>query len=62
MKVVFKGDKICHPWNEMHLLCVIIKIKMPSSVCEIEDFVETSLCKLRVILLSRVLLGVWPHY
>ena len=30
--------------------------------CEIEDFVETRLCKLAVILLrSRVLLGVCPH-
>ena len=38
----------------------IIKIKMHSS-CEIEDFVETHLCKLCVILRSRVLLGVCPH-
>ena len=36
----------------------IIKIKIHSS-CEIEDFVETYLCKLCVILRSRVLLGVW---
>ena len=28
---------------------------------EIEDFVETHLCKLYVILRSRVLLGVCPH-
>ena len=29
--------------------CIIIKIKIPSS-CEIEDFIETRLCKLCVIL------------
>ena len=32
----------------------IIKIKIHSSCCEIEDFVETHLCKLCVILPSRV--------
>ena len=31
------------------------------SCCEIEDFVETHLCKPRVILRSRVLLGLCPH-
>ena len=36
------------------LHCIIIKIKLQSS-CEIEDFVETHLCKLCVILRSRVL-------
>ena len=36
----------------------IMKIKMHSSSCEIEDFVETHLCKLCVILRSRVLLCV----
>ena len=35
----------------------IINIKIHSSG-EIEDFVATHLCKLRVILRSRVLLGV----
>ena len=35
----------------------IIKIKIRSS-CEIEDFVETHICKLCVILRSRVILGV----
>ena len=33
----------------------IIKIKVHSSCCEIEDFVETHLCKPCVILRSRVL-------
>ena len=35
-------------------------IKIHSS-CEIEDFVETYLCKLCVILRSRVLRVVYPH-
>ena len=35
--------------------------KIHSSSCEIEDFVETHLCKLCVILRSRVLLGVCPQ-
>ena len=39
----------------------IIEIKIHSG-CEIEDFVESHLCKLCVILRSRVLLGVCPHY
>ena len=39
---------------------VIIKIKIRSS-CEIEYFVETHLCKLCVILRSRVLRVVCPH-
>ena len=39
---------------------IIIKIKIHSS-CEIEDFVETHLCKLCVILRSRVLRVVCPH-
>ena len=38
----------------------IIKIKIHSG-CEIEDFVETNLCKLCVILRSRVLPVVCPH-
>ena len=38
----------------------IIKIKIHSS-CEIENFVETHLCKLCVILRSRVLWVVCPH-
>ena len=38
----------------------IIKIKIHSS-CEIEDFVETHLYKLCVILRSRVLRAVCPH-
>ena len=37
-------------------------IKKIHSSCEIEYFVETRLCKLCVILRSRVLLGVCPHY
>ena len=37
---------------------IIIKIKNTLSGCEIEYFVETHLCKLCVILRSRVLLGV----
>ena len=39
---------------------LIIKIKIHSS-CEIEDFVETHLCKLCVILRSRELRVVCPH-
>ena len=38
----------------------IIKIKI-HSICEIEDFVETHLCKLCVILRSRALRVVCPH-
>ena len=38
----------------------IKKIKIHSS-CEIEDFVETHLCKLCVILRSRALRVVCPH-
>ena len=37
------------------------KNKYTLQLCEIEDFVETHLCKLCVILRSRVLLGVCPH-
>ena len=39
---------------------IIIKMKIHSS-CEIEDFIETHLCKLCVILRSRVLRVVCPH-
>ena len=38
----------------------ILKTKLHSS-CEIEDFVETHICKRCVILRSRVLLVVCPH-
>ena len=38
----------------------IMTVKKRSS-CKIEGFVETHLCKLCVILRSRVLLGVCPH-
>ena len=43
-----------------NILKYIIKIKIHSS-CEIEDFVETHLCKLCVILRSRALRVVCPH-
>ena len=43
-----------------YLVLIIIKIKIHCS-CETEDFVETHLCKLCVILRSRVFLGVYPH-
>ena len=39
----------------------IIKFKVHSTSCEIEDFVETHLCKLCVILRSRVLRVVCPR-
>ena len=45
------------PYFRMYLVCAnwyIIKLKIHSS-CEIEDFVETNLCKLCVIFRSRVL-------
>ena len=45
---------------QQNIVILYIKIKMHSS-CEIEDFVEAHLRKLRVILPSRVLLGVCPH-
>ena len=42
------------------IVMIIIKIKIHSSF-EIEDLVETHLCKLCVILRSRVLRVVCPH-
>ena len=39
---------------------ILYKMKIHSS-CEIEDFVETHLCKLCVILRSRALRVVCPH-
>ena len=44
-----------------HTYTYIIKNETHSS-CEIEDFVETHLCKLCVILRSLVLRVVCPHY
>ena len=46
--------------NRTNSSLYIIKIKIHSS-CEIEDFVETHLCKLCVILRSRALRVVCPH-
>ena len=49
------------PFSAMHIhIYIYIKIKIHSS-CEIECFVETHLCKLCVILRSRVLRVVCPH-
>ena len=50
-------------WCMMYVCCLpqdIIKMKIHSS-CEIEDFVETHLCKLCVMLRSRVLRVMCPH-
>ena len=47
-----------HPIHAYYITCTKIKIQ---SSCEIEDFVETHLCKLCVILRSRVLRVVCPH-
>ena len=47
-------------YMKYHMNYYIIKIKIHSS-CEIEDFVETHLCKLCVILRSRALRVVCPH-
>ena len=46
--------------HQKYILVCITNIKIHSE-CEIEDFVETHLCKLCVMLRSRVLLGVCPH-
>ena len=46
--------------NQIERPTIIIKIKIHSS-CDIEDFVETHLCKLCVILRSRALRVVCPH-
>ena len=54
------ADKSVH-FRYVHGLYVTgINIKIHSS-CEIEFFVESRLCKLCVILRSRVLRVVWPH-
>ena len=53
------GENICK-----YEFLYIIKIKIHSiqlCVSEIEDFVETHLCTLCVILRSRVFLGKCPH-
>ena len=48
-------------WMEsMFILMIFLKIYLHSS-CEIENFVETHIRKLCVILLSRLLLGVCPY-
>ena len=44
-----------------HMYSLYYKIEIHSS-CENEYFVETNLCKLCVILRSRVLRVVCPHY
>ena len=43
------------------LLYFVIKIKIIHSICEIEDSVETHICKLCMTRSTRVLLGVCPH-
>ena len=47
-------------WTDCCCCCIIIKMEIYSS-CEIEGFVETRLCKLCVIIRSRVLRVVCPH-
>ena len=56
-----KQSSTTYTHSETEMNCKYIeKIKIHSS-CEIEDFVETHLCKLCVILRSRVLRVVCPH-
>ena len=45
--------------SHMSIVYYIVKTKIHST-CEIEDFVQTHICKLCVILRSRVLLSVFP--
>ena len=46
---------------ELSTIQIILLFEKKHSSCEIEDFVETHLCKLCVILRSRVLRVVCPH-
>ena len=62
---VFSRAMLCIPYLSrqgclLWSMLYFIKIKIRSS-CEIEDFVETNLCKLCVILRSRVLRVMCPR-
>ena len=65
-RVVSKySDRLLDYNNSLDYINIILyyKKKLHSSSCDIEDFVETHLCKLAVcvILRSRVLRVVCPH-
>ena len=52
------SEEVVRSWY--NVADTLLKMKIHSS-CEIEDFVEIHLCKLCVILRSRVLRVVCPH-
>ena len=56
-----KQSKTCSSTERERTCYILIINKKIHSSCKIEDFVETHVCKLCVILRSRVSLGVCPH-
>ena len=58
LKEEFRRNLRFHIWFVLRFFQNIIK---KHSRCEIEDFVETHLCKRCVILRSRVVRVVYPH-